>query len=39
MVVLEHHIKEELPQRQGALALYKDKRYADTVLSFYKKGL
>ena len=38
IVVLEHHQKEELPERNGSLILFKQKRYSDKVLSFYKKG-
>ncbi|OGX26978.1 MAG: 16S rRNA (guanine(966)-N(2))-methyltransferase RsmD [Omnitrophica WOR_2 bacterium RIFCSPHIGHO2_02_FULL_45_21] len=36
IVVLEHHHKEELPEREGSLILFKQKRYGDKVLSFYQ---
>ena len=38
IVVLEHHQKEELPERNGSLILFKQKRYSDKVLSFYRRG-
>lgn len=39
IVVLEHQHKEELPEREGSLMLFKRKRYGDKVLSFYRKDL
>lgn len=39
IAVLEHHHKEELPKREGSLILFKQKRYGDKVLSFYRKEL
>lgn len=39
IVVLEHHHKEELPAREGSLILFKQKRYGEKVLSFYRKAL
>ena len=37
ILVLEHNKKEELPERCGSLMLFKQKRYGDTVLSFYQR--
>ncbi|OGX30600.1 MAG: 16S rRNA (guanine(966)-N(2))-methyltransferase RsmD [Omnitrophica WOR_2 bacterium RIFCSPHIGHO2_02_FULL_46_37] len=37
IVVLEHHRKEELPEREGSLMLFKQKRYGEKVLSFYRR--
>lgn len=34
---VEHHKKEELPQRIGDLLLIKTRRYGDIVVSFYNK--
>ncbi len=38
IIVVEHHKKEELPKGEGSLILFKQKRYGDKVLSFYKKA-
>lgn len=37
VLVLEHHRKEELPGERGSLILFKQRRYGDTVVSFYRK--
>lgn len=37
IVVIEHSKKEELPQAEGSLILFKQKRYGDKTLSFYKR--
>lgn len=37
ILIIEHHKKEELPEYEGSLILFKQKRYGDTFLSFYKK--
>lgn len=36
IVVAEHFKKQPSPEKAGALALYREARYGDTVLSFYK---
>jgi len=36
-VVVQHFKQEQLPKESGKLALIKESRYGDTVLSFYKK--
>jgi len=36
IVVLEHHKKEELPREEGSLMLFKQNKYGETVLSFYR---
>lgn len=36
ILVIEHHKKEELPEDKGSLILFKQKRYGDTVVSFYR---
>ena len=35
-VVVEHHAKDELPERAGGLALLKQRRYGETVVSTYQ---
>jgi 16S rRNA (guanine(966)-N(2))-methyltransferase RsmD len=35
LIVAEHYKKDELPQTLGELALARQERYGDTVLSFY----
>lgn len=37
MVVIEHSKKEELPQTEGSLILFKRKHYGDKLLSFYER--
>ncbi|MEW6075503.1 MAG: 16S rRNA (guanine(966)-N(2))-methyltransferase RsmD [Candidatus Omnitrophota bacterium] len=37
-VVVEHFKKDSLPEAAGSLILFRQKKYADTLLSFYKKG-
>jgi len=36
--IAEHFIKDEIPAHAGGLKLFKEKRYGDTVLSFYRKN-
>jgi 16S rRNA (guanine(966)-N(2))-methyltransferase RsmD len=36
-VVVQHFKKDELPRESGKLALIKESRYGDTVLSFFKE--
>ena len=38
LLICEHHKKEELPQQDGPFFRFKESRYGDTVLSFYKKN-
>jgi len=37
MVIAEHFVKRQLPEKFGRLQKVKDYRYGDTVLSIYKK--
>lgn len=37
LLILQHSRKENLPETQGGLILFKRSKYGDTVLSFYKK--
>jgi 16S rRNA (guanine966-N2)-methyltransferase len=37
LIVVQHFKKDNLPDSAGDLALFKQSRYGDTVLSFYKK--
>lgn len=37
IVVIEHGKKEELPQTEGSLILFKRKHYGDKILSFYER--
>jgi 16S rRNA (guanine(966)-N(2))-methyltransferase RsmD len=37
ILIAQHHRKEELPERCGSLMLFKQKRYGDTLLSFYEE--
>ena len=39
ILIAQHHRKEELPDRCGSLMLFKQKKYGDTVLSFYRERL
>lgn len=39
IVILQHHRKEELPEKQGSLLLFKQKKYGDTLLSFYRSTI
>ncbi|MCP4481674.1 MAG: 16S rRNA (guanine(966)-N(2))-methyltransferase RsmD [bacterium] len=36
VILLQHHIKEILPEETKKLRKYRDKKYGDTILSFYK---
>jgi len=38
-IVVQHFKKDNLPDRLGDLVLFKQARYGDTILSFYKKAL
>lgn len=38
LIVAQHFKKESLPEAEGDLILFRQSRYGDTVLSFYKKG-
>lgn len=38
VVIAEHFKKQAAPERAGALTLYREAKYGDTVLSFYKRG-
>lgn len=38
IVITEHFRKQPSPGTAGVLALYREARYGDTVLAFYKKG-
>jgi 16S rRNA (guanine966-N2)-methyltransferase len=35
LIVVEHDSKEDMPQKVGKLYLYRNKKYGNTVLSFY----
>ena len=35
-IVIEHHKGDDMPDQLGNLSLYKQKRYGDTLLSFYR---
>jgi 16S rRNA (guanine966-N2)-methyltransferase len=37
-VVLEHHGKDEVPERCGTLARVRERRYGETVVSFYRRA-
>jgi 16S rRNA (guanine(966)-N(2))-methyltransferase RsmD len=37
-VVVQHFKKDNLPETLGVLTLFKQARYGDTILSFYKKA-
>ncbi|MBL7158571.1 MAG: 16S rRNA (guanine(966)-N(2))-methyltransferase RsmD [Candidatus Omnitrophica bacterium] len=37
-VIAEHSKKDELPRETGVLRLFKEKRYGDTVVSFYNRS-
>ncbi|MCM8801149.1 MAG: 16S rRNA (guanine(966)-N(2))-methyltransferase RsmD [Candidatus Omnitrophica bacterium] len=39
LLIIEHFNKEILPDQAGDLRLFKQNRYGDTLLSFYKKSL
>ncbi len=39
LIVVQHHKKDLLPQEAGFLRLMRQKRYSDTILSFYAKIL
>ena len=36
-VIAEHFVKDPMPDEAGGLSLFKQKRYGDTVVSFYRK--
>jgi 16S rRNA (guanine(966)-N(2))-methyltransferase RsmD len=36
--VVQHFKRDELPKQEGALVLFKQSKYGDTVLSFYRKA-
>jgi 16S rRNA G966 N2-methylase RsmD len=38
MVVVQHFKKDALPDALGDLILLRQRKYGDTVLSFYRKG-
>jgi 16S rRNA (guanine(966)-N(2))-methyltransferase RsmD len=38
LVAIQHFKKESLPETEGDLTLFRQSRYGDTVLSFYKKN-
>jgi 16S rRNA (guanine(966)-N(2))-methyltransferase RsmD len=38
LIAVQHFKKESLPESEGDLILFRQSRYGDTVLSFYKKG-
>lgn len=35
-VICQHHFKQEVPEKEGFLSLFRKERYGKTVLSFYK---
>ena len=37
LLICEHHKKDETPQAEGGFVKFRENRYGDTVLSFYKK--
>lgn len=37
LIVAQHFKRDDLPETPGDLVLFKQKRYGDTVLSFYRK--
>ncbi len=37
LVIVEHFHKKKLPETVGRLKIYKNYRYGDTILSFYRK--
>lgn len=39
LLIIEHFNKTVLPRQSGYLELFKQKRYGDTVISFYKRSL
>ncbi len=38
LIAIQHFKKESLPETEGDLILFRQSRYGDSVLSFYKKG-
>jgi len=38
LVVIQHFKKDSLPETEGDLILFRQSRYGDTILSFYKKN-
>ncbi len=36
-VIAEHFKKQDMPENLGGISLFKQKRYGDTVISFYRK--
>ena len=39
IVIAEHFKKQQSPKTAGMLSLYRESRYGDTVLAFYKAGV
>jgi len=39
IVIAEHFKKQQSPKTAGSLSLYREARYGDTVLAFYKAGV
>jgi len=37
-VICQHHFKEEVPEREGFLSLFRKERYGKTVMTFYQVG-
>ena len=38
LLVIEHTVKEDIPQKEGNIILYKQYNYGDSVLSIMRKG-
>jgi 16S rRNA (guanine966-N2)-methyltransferase len=36
--IIQHHIKEKISDKAGKFVLYREEKYGDTILSFYKRG-
>jgi len=36
-IIAEHSVKDEIPEKEGNLSLFKRNRYGDTAVSFYRK--
>ncbi|MCX7661699.1 MAG: 16S rRNA (guanine(966)-N(2))-methyltransferase RsmD [Candidatus Omnitrophica bacterium] len=39
LIIIKHSKREILPQKEGSLVLFKQKRYSETFLSFYRKDV
>jgi 16S rRNA G966 N2-methylase RsmD len=37
-IIVQHFKKDDLPDALGDLTLFRQKKYGDTVLSFYKRS-